>query len=115
MPPDEQSEKLLNIFLPYAARGRERMIKENGRFVHYTSAANALSIIKSRRIWMRTTTCMSDYREVRHGLDALRRYFKTEPHGQAFSAALNSCHSGAADVVSALFDQWWQSTELGTY
>jgi hypothetical protein len=114
MTPDEQTEKLLNIFLPYTARCRERMIRENGRFVHYTSAANALSIIKSRRIWMRNTTCMSDYREVRHGLDALNRYF-ADPHNQAFSAALNSCHSGAADEALTLFNQQWQNTQLGTY
>jgi hypothetical protein len=115
MTPDEQSEKLLNIFLPCAARCRERMIRENGRFVHYTSAANALSIIKSRRIWMRNTTCMSDYREVRHGLDAPNRYFNTEPHKQAFSAALNSCHSGATEEALTLFNQWWGSTQLQTY
>jgi hypothetical protein len=32
MTPDERSAKLLNIFLPYAARCRERMFRENGRF-----------------------------------------------------------------------------------
>jgi hypothetical protein len=115
MTPDEQTAKLLNIFLPYAARCRERMIGENGRFVHYTSAANALSIIKSRRFWMRNTTCMSDYREVRHGLDALNRYFNNEPHKKAFSVALNDCHPGAADEVVTLFNQWWQNTQLQTY
>ena len=99
MTPDERSAKLLNIFLPYAAQRREQIIKENGRFVHYTSAANALSIIKERRIWMRNTKCMSDYREIQHGADALSRYFSVEPHKQAFAAALNSCHSGAADEV----------------
>jgi hypothetical protein len=115
MTPDEQTANLLNIFLPYAARCRERIIKENGRFVHYTSAVNALSIIKSRRIWMRNTTCMSDYREVHHGLDALNRYFNNEPHRKAFSAALNDCHSGAAEEVLTLFNQWWQNTQLQTY
>jgi hypothetical protein len=115
MTPDERSAKLMNIFLPYAAQCRERIIKENGRFVHYTSAANALSIIKERRIWMRNTTCMSDYREVQHGMDALNRYFHAEPHRQAFAAALNSCHSGTADEVVTLFSQWWQSTQLQTY
>jgi hypothetical protein len=115
MTPDEQTAKLQNIFLPYAVRCRERMIRQNGRFVHYTSAANALSIIKNKRIWMRNTTCMSDYREVHHGLDALNRYFNNEPHKQAFSAALNDCHSGAADEIVTLFNQWWQNTQLQTY
>jgi hypothetical protein len=115
MTPDEQTAKLLNIFLPYAVRCRERILTEKGRFVHYTSAANALSIIKNRRIWMRNTTCMSDYREVHHGVDALNRYFNNEPHRQEFAGALNDCHPGAADEVLTLFNQWWRNTQLQTY
>jgi hypothetical protein len=115
MTPDEQTTKLLNIFLPYAAGCRERMVRENARFVHYTSAANALSIIKSRRIWMRNTKCMSDYREVQHGFDALNRYFSNESHRQAFASALNDCYQGAADEIVTLFNQWWHTTQLQTY
>jgi Protein of unknown function (DUF2971) len=115
MTPDEQTAKLQNILLPYPVRCRQRIINENGRFVHYTSAVNALSIIKSRRIWMRNTTCMSDYREVRHGFDALTRYFSNESHRQAFASALNACYEGVADDIVTLFNQWWQNTQLQTY
>ena len=41
------------------------------KFVHYTSAENAIKIIESRRIWMRNTQCMSDYREMSHSFDLL--------------------------------------------
>jgi len=29
------------------------------RFVHYTSAENALKIIRTKRLWMRSTFCMA--------------------------------------------------------
>jgi len=107
--------QLLLIFHPHATRCRERVIKNKVRFVHYTSAANALSIIKTKRIWMRNTTCMTDYREVQHGLDALNRYFNIEAHREAFATALNDCFPGSADEVFGLFNRWWQNTQLQTY
>ncbi len=71
--------RLEGIFMPYARRQRDEAYKKLARsepasgndelrFVHYTSAEAALSIIRSKRIWMRNTTCMSDYREVKHGI-----------------------------------------------
>jgi hypothetical protein len=109
----EIATKLLPIFFPYLMQCRERVIKNNGRFVHYTSAANALKIINTKRIWMRNATCMSDYREVQHGYAALQKYFIAKR--PAFDTALNECVPGAADEAFRLFDQWWQNTQLQTY
>ena len=91
MPPKQLEDiaRTLDIFYPHAARARRRMIESQGRFVHYTTAANALNIIRSKRVWMRNTTCMADYREVQHGCDALNRYFNDAAHKEAFSAAVN--------------------------
>src|ERR1039458_4464080 len=84
---DEQLQlafQLESIFMPQAKRQRDAAhtrLKESGigdeqlRFVHYTSAEAALKIIRSKRLWMRNTTCMSDYREVRHGYDILYKFF----------------------------------------
>jgi hypothetical protein len=63
--------RIESILYPYNGRRRAEMKARNGRFAHYTTAANALSIIKSRRIWMRNVTCMADFREIHHGMDAL--------------------------------------------
>ena len=62
----EQMETLLRleaIFMPHATK-RRNVLYGNGtrdyaRFVHYTSAEAALSIIRTKRVWMRNTTCMS--------------------------------------------------------
>ena len=54
--------KLEGIFVPYARKRRDEFYARGGKFVHYTSADAAIKIIKDKRIWMRNTTCMSDYR-----------------------------------------------------
>ena len=89
--------------------------REPIRFVHYTSAEAALGIIKSKRIWMRNTTCMADYREVQHGFEILRKFFSEKPKTDAFVAALDVCVPGAAMEAINLFDQWWQNIQLNTY
>jgi hypothetical protein len=65
----ETNRRLEAIFHPLATMHREGLFTDatGARFVHYTSAESALKIITSKRLWMRNTTCMADYREVRHG------------------------------------------------
>jgi hypothetical protein len=67
----ETALRLERIYMPYAARRRAQLFQNNERFVHYTSAPAALSIVESKRMWMRNTTCMTDYSEVMHGLTLL--------------------------------------------
>lgn len=74
-PEDRQKfTELASIFMPHATQNRRRRYPKGERtakFVHYTSADSAIKIIDSRRIWMRNTQCMADYREVSHGHDML--------------------------------------------
>jgi len=113
---NETAEKLTKIFLPYAAQSRERMAREKGRFVQYTSARNALSIIQTKRLWMRHPACMSDYAEVWHGLQAIKRCYADKPsRRQAFKAALNDCHKDADEEIRTYFDAWGYETHLQTY
>jgi hypothetical protein len=99
----EQMESLLRleaIFMPHAI-ARRNVLYENGtkdyaRFVHYTSAEAALKIIRTKRVWMRNTTCMADYREVQHGYDILNRVFAANANLGRFHAALDACVPNAA-------------------
>ena len=74
--------QLQSIFLPHATNKIRGLYEAIGfthaRFVHYTSAEAALKIIKSKRIWMRNTTCMSDYSEVMHGYSILWKFFSND-------------------------------------
>jgi hypothetical protein len=107
--------KLQSIFMPYAVRRREAIAQRNGRFVHYTSAESALNIIQSKRIWMRSTTCMSDYSEVQHGGRILQGFFADSANKTTFVQALDACAAGLAQEVLHLFDQWWNDLQLQSY
>ncbi len=108
--------RLGGTFMPYATQAQKKLYendKNNARFVHYTSAEAALGIIASKRVWMRNTTCMSDYREVHHGFTIYRNFFSVEDKRRAFCDALDACVPGAAAEALALFDQWWTSGPSG--
>lgn len=109
--------RLESIFLPNARNRRNVLYKkqDRARFVHYTSAEAALSIIKSKRIWMRNATCMSDYREVNHGYDLLREFFADPVSLDKFIKALDSCSPNVADEAIKLFNQWWGDIQTNTY
>jgi Protein of unknown function (DUF2971) len=122
----ELAIRLEGIFLPHARKQRDLVYrKHNGpgeprsdataRFVHYTSAEAALNIIKTKRIWMRNTTCMSDYREVQHGFDILRKFFSDKEKIARFASALDSCVPSAAMDAINNFNQWWSSIQFDTY
>lgn len=116
--------QLQSIFMPQAKRQRDAAYAQlNGkeelnaqlRFVHYTSADAALSIIRSKRLWMRNTTCMADYREVQHGFDILNKIFSDKSKADSFVAALDSCVQGAAQDALTLFNTRWKDVRFNTY
>jgi hypothetical protein len=72
-------------------------------------------LIKSKRMWMRNATCMSDYREVQHGFEILNSYFSDETKKNSFILALDSCCPGAALEGINLFNRWWRDIKIGTY
>jgi hypothetical protein len=114
----ETANKFESIFQPYAARRRKQVVESNTRLVHYTSAASGIEIIKTKRLWMRGTTCMSDFREVQHGFDILNRFFSNEANMQLFESALDGCLTGQGGVgmeAIALFNRQWSDIRSQTY
>jgi hypothetical protein len=113
--------RLESIFMPQARRQRiqagfdDERLQEPTRFVHYTSAEAALSIIKSKRLWMRNTTCMADYHEVQHGLAFIKSFFSDSANTGAFVAALDGCFPGAAKEAIETFTRSESTIYLSTY
>jgi hypothetical protein len=118
--------QLEQLFMPQIKRQREEAFKrqarpEDGavaqelRFVHYTSAEAALSIIRSKRMWMRNTSCMADYREVHHGFDILDKFFSNKVNLDAFVAALDTCVPGVAKESIDLFNRWRNDIRFNTF
>lgn len=113
---------LAKIFLPFAFEQRRKHYanldgEENpmARFVHYTTAEAALKIIETKRLWMRNTTCMADYREVQHGFDILLGFFCQKDKKAAFVESLEPYYPGVAVEAIGRFDQWWRDIQLNTF
>ena len=114
----ELSMRLEGIFTPYAVKHRQKFYKgadATARFVHYTTAEAALEIIRSKRLWMRNASSMSDYREVELGHEILVKYLHDKLKRPEFFAALDACAQGAAQEALDLFDQWWSDIQWSTY
>ena len=63
--------KLAEIFYPYARGQLTDVLQKKSRFVHYTSATVAVSVINNGQMWMRNATTMNDFSEVDYGLGLL--------------------------------------------
>lgn len=101
---------LESIFVPHASRRRNKFDQAQfARFVHYTSAEAGLKIISQKRIWMRSTACMTDYMEVQHGFAILNKFFSQKDKEAQFIDAVNTIAQGAAQEAMANFNKWWQS------
>ncbi|MEE9913061.1 MAG: DUF2971 domain-containing protein [Deltaproteobacteria bacterium] len=107
--------KLSNIFSIYTTSRRDEMKKIGGRFVHYTSAENAIKILRSKRVWMRNARCMNDYSEIDHGHDLLLKSFNDVNFKRMFYEVLEPCGSEVHQRALDLFDQWWHNIHNNTF
>lgn len=98
--------RLMEIFAPSNFAVRRERFKHGHQFAHYTSGEAALSIIENKSLWLRATTCMSDYREALHGHDLLNKYFADEAARHSFFSAVNDCVPGAAEEAFQRFSYW---------
>jgi Protein of unknown function (DUF2971) len=116
----EEGMRIMGITMPYALKQMQAVYQRtpgqtHARFIHYTTAEAALSIIRTKRFWLRNTNCMSDYSEVQHGFDIFNHYFLDDAKRKAFVDAFDACIPGAADDAFAAFRNWWQDLRLNTY
>lgn len=111
---DLEHTKLAEIFFPYA-RGELNNVKSSGaRFVHYTSATVAISIIKNEQMWMRNATTMNDFSEVEYGLNLLANAYHGEV-GNTFKDALEEVFPGVDNSFEAAYDALRKSLKWDTY
>jgi len=111
----EQTETLGKIFMPYAARRAKQLLAGTGRLAHYTTAENAIKIIRSRTIWLRNARGMHDFSEVEYGYSQLRDYFQDTEKSRNFAAALDGCSANIVTDAVTLFDKWWSQIQTNTY
>ena len=111
----EKVERLSQIFLPFAM-GRKKHMEENHlKFAHYTSAENGLRILREKRVIMRSTLCMNDYREFEHGLSHITAFLNEADLRANFVSALNAYSDGIAEEAIKLFDSWLPHNRFNIY
>jgi len=75
---DADDLKLADIFMPYASKKISEYHTTGKRFVHYTSAEAAASIIQTEKVWMRKSNLMNDFMEIEHGMECLREAYSDD-------------------------------------
>jgi hypothetical protein len=72
---DEQQAFLAQLFNPHYAENYQRVVSNNIRFVHYTSALAATQILASKSLWLRNCRTMNDFSEIEYGKHCLFQAF----------------------------------------
>ena len=103
------------IFMPEGRRRRNALYStpQLPRFVHYTRAEAALSIIDTKRLWLRNTKAMVDYQEVQYGYNLLWGWFNAGDNRATFIQTFDEIHSRAAAAALKAFDDTWNCHDIG--
>jgi hypothetical protein len=112
MTPD--AARLTNLLMPYAMRKQVYIKRRNARFVHYTSAEVAISILTNSTVWMRNAVTMNDFLEVEHGKRCLFSAYKS-PAGIKLREILNGTEAGLDKRLEELFNAWLEELETQTF
>ena len=105
--------KMFQIFHPYAFDKTTKAFLAGQRFVHYTSADNALKMFRNREVWMRKSTCMNDFMEIQHGFACLKA--STEVHVADLKRIFDGMFPGFNDKLVSAFNSWLPAFNNDTY
>lgn len=110
-------ELLQQAFFGDHAAAFERLQNGTSKLAHYTSAENALKILKGQTFWLRNVKCMNDYSEVSHGIDMLVRVLRKDNDTllNALGEALDKCAPGCRKISFDAFDHWARSLPFEVY
>ena len=80
---------LWNILFVRAQEARRAAKERDQRFVHYTRADTAMSIIQNKEVWLRNALVMNDFQEIAWGQQAFVQAWNSD-NGAALRTALDS-------------------------
>lgn len=98
--------RLFGIFFPRYLKSFQELIQNQTRFVHYTNAEGALSILKNRSFWMRKPQWMNDYREIDYGFECLDEAYSKSEGGKHFQKSMETAFPGVTKAILDNFNQW---------
>lgn len=106
--PQDASQLLLSVLSPNSFQEAERFAQDHVDLVHYTTAENAINILRGREFWLRSVRTMNDFMEVEHGKAMLLEAFSGDGKERInrLCNALDQIHVGAARKAVDLFNDW---------
>lgn len=110
----ESVEKIYRIFFPFFIERQTYIREKNTRFVHYTSADTAFQILKNKSFWMRNSSYMNDFSEIKHGLNCLFAAYQKED-GSGLKSTLEKVSPDFSKKVEGYFNSFINHFETGTY
>ncbi len=110
----EERDREIRVFLPSLHERVGRALASGQRFVHYTGAAAAMSMIRNGEMWLRNTQCMNDFSEVRHGLELLSRAYRSS-HGERLIGFFDGVYPGIRKEVAERIDALADTVAYDTY
>lgn len=115
--PQSAVEQLFAVLAPGLFEQSKVLQDGHAKLVHYTSAENALNIIRGERFWLRNVRCMNDYSEVQHGIQLLLQIFNDQDEARIkrLVAIFDSVAPGAASEAISTFNSWIPSLPNDTY
>jgi len=108
------NDRFSRLFFPYAYRKISELKNSGGRFVYYTTADVATSILKNQQIWLRNATVMNDFMEIQYGFECLAAAYRGDP-GRFLKAVLESYFPGISKEVEEYFNSWLPVIRSETY
>jgi hypothetical protein len=114
MQPTPEQLQFAAIFFPHAFRKQMEIAQKNTRFVHYTSAEVAFSILTKAEVWMRNAQVMNDFSEIEYGMNCLGKSHRGG-NGDRLRKVLDQIFPGAHQEVAQRFDGWLPHFRSETY
>jgi len=109
-----EREREIRVFLPSLYERVGQALASGQRFVHYTGAAAAVSMIRNGEMWLRNTQCMNDFSEVRHGLELLGRAYRSTA-GERLTGFFESIFPGIRKEVGERMEALADTVAFDTY
>jgi hypothetical protein len=103
------------ILLPHSTKRQQEFKNQGIRFVHYTTAEAAMSILKTKQIWMRNPSFMNDLTDVVYGRQRLIDAYNNSEKGKELRIVLNEIFENVSKDVEQDFNEVGQYVELDTY
>jgi len=110
-----EDRQYASLFIPFALSKIDNLQADGTKFVHYTTAETAMSIIQTRRVWMRNAKTMNDFSEIEHGKRCLFPAYKDEAIGGRLRAFMNNIYPNFSQRLETLFNGWLPHFEQDTY